>query len=156
MSDAEARLLELVGRLRAKAGRLTPQRLAILKVLTGSREHPTAERIYERIKTDFPTTSLATVYKTLTLLREMGEVQEVGRLGAKARFDGTTNQPHPHAVCTACNSVRDADIYEVEILCKKVSEETGFRISDYRLTFFGLCPECAQRQADESRLPGGN
>ena len=72
MADPEARLDELTTGLRERGNRLTPQRMTVLKVLTASEEHPSVEQIYERVKVDFPMTSLATIYKTVTLLKEMG------------------------------------------------------------------------------------
>ena len=60
--------------VREKGGRLTPQRLAMLKILAKSKGHPSAEQIYDQIRADFPTTSLATIYKTLSLLKDRGEV----------------------------------------------------------------------------------
>jgi Fur family peroxide stress response transcriptional regulator len=72
MANPEARLDELIVRLREQRHRLTPQRMAVLRILAVSEGHPSVEQIYQRVKADFPMTSLATVYKTVTLLKEMG------------------------------------------------------------------------------------
>ena len=77
MADPEARLDEMITRLKERGHRLTPQRMAVLKILAVSEGHPSVEQIYERVKVDFPMTSLATVYKTVALLKEMGEVLEL-------------------------------------------------------------------------------
>ena len=53
----------MLAKLKAHAFRITPQRLAVLKVLAESEGHPTVEQIHEKVKKDFPTTSLATIYK---------------------------------------------------------------------------------------------
>jgi Fur family transcriptional regulator, peroxide stress response regulator len=58
--------------------RITPQRIAILTILAGSKEHPSVEEIYKEVKKQFRTTSLATVYKTISLLKELNEVLELG------------------------------------------------------------------------------
>lgn len=147
MIDAEARLSELVESLRDGNGRLTPQRMAILRVLAYGEEHPTAEEIHEEIKKEFPMTSLATVYKTLSALKEIGEVREAVHLGGKIHFDGKHADPHPHLVCTSCNAVQDVDIKEIRDLINKASEKTGFEFFDHRLTFFGLCPKCKIRRS---------
>ncbi|MFB0536441.1 MAG: Fur family transcriptional regulator [Anaerolineae bacterium] len=67
MANLEARLEELIARLRERGHRLTPQRMAVLKILAASERHPSVGQIYERVKVDFPMASLATIYKTVTL-----------------------------------------------------------------------------------------
>ena len=69
MADPQARLDQMLAKLREQNFRITPQRLAVLKILSVSDGHPSVERIYNQVKADFPTTSQATVYKTVTLLR---------------------------------------------------------------------------------------
>ncbi len=70
MEDPQARLEELVEKLREREYRITPQRLVILRILSVSDGHPSAEHIFDRIKVEFPTTSLSTVYKTIARLKE--------------------------------------------------------------------------------------
>src|SRR5512138_3873208 len=92
--DPKKRFEIMLKKLRAHQFRITPQRISILKVLVSGIEHPTVERIYEQVKSDFPTTSLATVYKTVTLLKELDEVLELGFPDGSNRYDG--NKPYPH------------------------------------------------------------
>ncbi len=68
MIDPQKRFKELIAKLKERDFRLTPQRVALLQLLAGSRTHPSAAQLYEKIKEQFPTTSPATVYKTLNLL----------------------------------------------------------------------------------------
>ncbi len=56
------RLDHIISKLKEREFRITPQRIAVLKILAESQEHPSAEAIYEKVKKDFPTTSLATIY----------------------------------------------------------------------------------------------
>ena len=147
MIDKEIRLEEMVSRLRDRGVRLTPQRLAILTILASSDDHPTAERIFERIKVDYPMTSLATVYKTLSLLKELGEVHEVAHVDGRLRFDGSSLDSHPHVICTSCKRVHDFDADSAGEFVARISEETGFLITDKRLTLYGLCPGCKMRQS---------
>ncbi len=83
-SEVETRYQALVGKFRAREYRITPQRLAILRLLAESTDHPVG-RIYQRLYDRFPTMSLATVYKTLAVLKEMGEVLELS-LGEGENF----------------------------------------------------------------------
>ena len=73
MNDSQARWEELVEKLREQDYRIAPQRLAILRILADSDGHPSAEHIFSQIKGEFPTTILATVYKTIATLKAMGE-----------------------------------------------------------------------------------
>ena len=145
MTDPQKRLEQLIEAFRDKGYRLTPQRLAMLKIIAKSEGHPGVEQIYERIKADFPTTSLATVYKTLTLLKEMGEVWELTLANVGSRYDGNKPYPHPHIICTKCGKILDYEFPAMTALSKDMTHQAGYEITHYQLTFFGLCPECRQQ-----------
>lgn len=142
MSRPEKRLQEMLEKLRSRRFRVTPQRLAVLKILASGRDHPTVEGIFERVRRDFPTTSLATVYKTVNLLKELDEVLELGFPDGGNRYDGNKPYPHPHMICMKCRRIMDPDLASLEQLTREASRKTGFRILAHRLDFFGLCPEC--------------
>ena len=146
MAEREARLEELIARLRERGGRLTPQRVAVLRVLAASNQHPGAEQIYEHIQADFPMTSLATVYKTLALLVEMGEVLEIRYCGDSTRYDGRVARSHPHLICVKCTQIKDLEIAPLDPLSKEVADRTGYCIPRYRLDFLGVCPECQEKE----------
>jgi len=147
MSDPNVRLEELVTRLRALGHRLTPQRMAVLQTLALSDSHPSVEQIYERVKRDFPMTSLATVYKTVTLLKEMGEVLELGFSDDSRRYDGSKPYPHPHLVCVRCKEILDPDMPSVSGLSDRLAQTRGYQIVGHRLDFYGICPCCREREA---------
>ena len=142
MPDNEARLEHILSRLRKRGQRITPQRLAILRILASSEGHPSVEEIYSIVVKTFPTTSLATVYKTITLLKELGEVLELEFSRGSNRYDGSKPFPHPHVVCTSCNRIVDPDLASLRALTEEVSQQTGFEVVNHRLDFYGLCPEC--------------
>ena len=125
MPDPDLRLQEFVGKIRQRGGRLTPQRVAVLKVLAESKGHPSVEQIYARIKADFPTTSLATVYKTVSLLKEMDEVLELGFADDSNRYDGNRPYPHPHLICTRCGDIQDLQVPHLKEIVQQVSQEVG-------------------------------
>lgn len=146
MESERTRYEEMVDALRDHGLRLTPQRMAVVKYLAENRDHPSVERLYEAVRPNFPTTSLATIYKTVAVLEQIGEAAEL-RLGQDmARYDGANPRPHPHAVCTECGQVVDVDLETDPGLTAHVEELTGFRIDTYRVDFFGLCPGCQSRQ----------
>jgi Fur family transcriptional regulator, peroxide stress response regulator len=142
MVDPRNRLEQMLAKLKARNFRITPQRLAILKILASSENHPSVERIYEQVKQDFATTSLATIYKTVILLKQLHEVLELGFPDGSNRYDGNKPYPHPHVVCLRCKRILDPDLGSLAPLTAEAAHTTGFRIVDHRLDFFGICPEC--------------
>jgi Fur family transcriptional regulator, peroxide stress response regulator len=144
MSDAETRFQQLIVKLKARDYRLTPQRAALLRLLAASEGHPSASHLYEQIKVQFPTTSLATIYKTLNLLKEMGEVLELGFSNDDNRYDGSRPTPHPHLICIRCRKIIDPQVSLVDDLMQEVAQQTGYQVLSHRLDFYGLCPDCRQ------------
>jgi Fur family peroxide stress response transcriptional regulator len=139
---AKQRLDQMLSKLKDHDFRITPQRLAVLKVLAASDGHPSVDRIYETVRAQFPTTSMATIYKTVALLKQENEVIEISFPDGSNRYDGIKPYPHPHLICTRCKKIIDPDLSSLEDLAKEVTIETGFQITTHRVDFFGLCREC--------------
>lgn len=144
MPDPESRFQQLVAKLKESDYRLTPQRVALLRLIASSEGHPSAAHLHEQIKAQFPTTSPATVYKTLNLLKELGEVLELGFSHGDNRYDGSRPYPHPHLICIRCRKIMDPQVSLVNDLTQEVAELTGFQVISHRLDFYGLCPDCRQ------------
>jgi len=122
----------------------------MLQILSKSEGHPSAEQIYEQIKIDYPTTSLATIYKTLSLLKNMGEVLELRFAGMGSHYDGNKPYPHPHVICTKCGQILDPEFEAVAGIFQEIARQTGYKITHQQLNFFGLCPKCQKEgQAPE-------
>jgi Fur family peroxide stress response transcriptional regulator len=148
--EATERLENLIEKLRKHGYRLTPQRMAILKVLTESQDHPSVDQVYAQVRTDFPMTSLATVYKAVSLLKEEGEILELPFGNGSSRYDGAHPFPHPHLMCVKCQRIIDPDIQAFDQLPHDLAEKYGFEIVNHRLDFFGVCPQC--QQAEKERV----
>jgi len=142
MPDPEIRLRNMVDALRENQYRITPQRLAILRVLAESKGHPSVETIYERVKPAFPTTSLATIYKNIAVLKGLNQVLELGFSDDSNRYDGNRPYDHPHLVCTVCKKILDPDVSALADMTGELARQTGYAITHHRLDFFGVCPEC--------------
>ena len=142
MANPQERFEELVAKFRQRDYRLTPQRMALLRLLAESDGHPSATHLYEQLREQFPTTSLATVYKTLTVLKDMGEVLELGFGDDNNRYDGNKPYPHPHLICTHCHRIMDPELSLVQSLEREVADLSGYRIVGHRLDFYGVCPDC--------------
>lgn len=152
MADTQNRLEQIIKALRDRGYRLTPQRLAMLKIIAASKRHPNAEQIYEQMKANFPTTSLATIYKTLTLLKDMSEVLELNFATAGSHYDGNKPYPHPHVICTRCGQILDPEFVAVAEISQEMGRQTGYQITHHQLNFFGLCPRCQKEgQSVETR-----
>jgi Fur family peroxide stress response transcriptional regulator len=146
MVEPQTRLDEMITSLKEQGHRLTPQRMAVLKILAADEGHPSVEQIYEHVKVDFPMTSLATIYKTVTLLKEMGEVLELGFSDDSNRYDGHKPYPHPHLICIKCKNIVDPQVAALSELHHKVAQSTNYRILSHRLDFFGICPQCREEE----------
>jgi Fur family transcriptional regulator, peroxide stress response regulator len=140
--DPLIRLNQMIKVLKENGHRLTPQRLAVLKILSRSDDHPSVETIYDMVKANLPTTSLATVYNTINLLKTEKEVLELGFAHLGSRYDGNKPYPHPHAICTGCGAIVDPECGSLARLTEEMTRQTGFHLTHHQICFFGLCPEC--------------
>lgn len=127
------------------AYRLTKQRQKILELLTNTKDHPTAEQIYKKLKPRFGRLSLGTVYRNLRVLKEQGQIWEMDFGSGLSHFDAVVHS-HYHFICKNCRRIYDIRIPAIKELDDKVRTITGFRIYSHRLEFFGLCDICNQRQ----------
>ena len=143
---ATARLEAMTAKVRASGLKLTPQRLAIMRLLAESEDHPGVEQIRRRLKRRFPGISQATVYRTVQLVKSLGEACEIAFAGGGSRYDGRRPQPHPHVICTGCGRILDPDLASLQDMTDEITAASGFRISAFRLDFFGLCPACLEKQ----------
>jgi Fur family peroxide stress response transcriptional regulator len=143
MTDPENRFNELIAALKEKEYRLTPQRVELIRLIAASEGHPSAAELYERILQKFPTMSLATVYKTLALLKEMGQVLEID-LRDDNHYDGNRPQPHAHLICVKCNKIVDGEFDFDPDSINKLAGESGYTNLHPQFSFYGLCPECRE------------
>ena len=116
------------------------QRDAILLFLSDRKDHPTAETVYTGMKKNFPNISLGTVYRNLSLLAELQEIQKIPGNQGPDHFDPDTKM-HPHFFCTQCGEVIDLNLQNVNLVPKAQENFTG-TISGQVTYFFGQCPKC--------------
>ncbi len=144
--ESKKRFEIIIQKLRDEGHKITPQRMAIVKILSKSENHPSVEDIYDQIKEDFPTMSLATVYRNIVLIKSLGEVLELGFPDGSNRYDGNKPYPHPHVVCIQCKKIVDPDLGSLDNMTEEVAKETEFKILNHRLDFFGICKRCQAKK----------
>jgi len=143
--ELDASVDGLVARCRAAGMNMTPQRLGIYRALLESYDHPSPEALYDRVRSQMPSISLATIYKTLDTLVELGFASELPSVGDTKRYDANMEHHH-HLVCRSCNAVED---FEDEALSavKAPRRLNGFQPEYVSIHVHGLCRRCSQAKA---------
>lgn len=121
------------------------QRESIKEFLMGRTDHPTADTIYDNVRLVYPNISLGTVYRNLSLLSDIGEIQKLPSFGGVDRFDGRTD-PHCHFMCTSCGQVSDIDCDDTNDLIVHASKNFNGKITKCTARFYGICEECLQSE----------
>ena len=119
------------------------QRESILQYLRSTKCHPTAETVYRHILPNCPNISLGTVYRNLTVLTELGEIQKITAFEGPDRFDGN-NTPHYHFICRQCGAVIDLEMESLSHINLLAAHNFEGTIEGHTTHFYGKCPNCAK------------
>ena len=117
------------------------QRESIKTFLMTRYDHPTAETVYANIQLEYPKISLGTVYRNLSLLSDIGEIQKISTGNGPDRFDGNP-APHYHFFCTKCGAVMDLNIPNMDHINLLAAHDFEGKIEGHIAHFYGLCPDC--------------
>ena len=118
------------------------KRDAILTCLRQTDLHPSAEWVYEHVRSEMSDISLATVYRNLALFKEQGIIASLGTVKGVERFDGNT-EPHVHFICTGCGKVVDLPELQVpQELNTAAARASGGLVDGCQLSFTGNCGDC--------------
>ena len=129
------------------------KRNAILTCLRSTKAHPSAEMVHEMLKAEHPDISLATVYRNLAWFKNQGLVTSVATVRGIERFDANT-EPHVHFICAQCDAVLDLPEMEIpKSLSAQAEQASGGQVLDCRLTFTGLCRNCAKVKETLNKSP---
>lgn len=132
-------------RLKEKGFKLTPQRRSVLDIiLENEGKHLSAEEIYDLVKKFCPEIGLATVYRTMQVLDELGLVYKHNFDDGRIRYEITHNEDHQHhhLVCKKCGKVIEVEEDLLELLETQVENKYSFSITDHNVKFFGYCSSC--------------
>ncbi|AGK97274.1 Fur family transcriptional regulator [Clostridium pasteurianum] len=137
---------KLKNNLKQKGYKLTPQRRAVLDIIIQSEgQHLTAEEIYELVKVDCPEIGLATVYRTVLLLEELGVISKLDLNDGCSRYElvhENENHQHHHLICTNCGKVIEVEGDLLDSLEHTIEEKYVFKIKNHSVKFYGLCSDC--------------
>ncbi|MRI58175.1 MAG: transcriptional repressor [Epsilonproteobacteria bacterium] len=134
----EQKYIEYSNLLKQNDLKSTPQRVAMLGILE-RKGHADVDYIYNEIKKDFVSISLATVYKNINTMLEAGIIQEIKVPQKKSKFE-IAKAKHSHFVCESCGEVYD--IEEPRNLQIRLPE--GFHPKEASVMVMGVCKECAR------------
>lgn len=123
------------------------QRECIKNFLADRYDHPTAETVYINVKEDFPNISLGTVYRNLSLLAELGEIQKISTGIGPDRFDGNP-KPHYHFFCNKCGSVIDLKMEGINHINVIAGSQFDGRIDGNITYFYGRCINCLKQEVN--------
>ncbi len=138
--------------LRAAGKRITPQRKLILDILAQTRRHLDAYELHDLGRRRDETLSLATVYRTIALLKESGLVQELHLDENRHHYELTDRMEHAHLVCLGCGQVFEVDGGAFVNAAQEAGNRYGFAITGGQIELTGYCAAC---RAPQSKQAGG-
>ena len=137
MSCAE----EYTPQLRARGYRMTPQRMAILHVLHHNSRHLSPLEVYEQARREMPTLTETTVYRTLEFLAENGLARQALTGNGHLAYE-IARHAHHHLICRSCGNEMEVEHELIKSMYQILESESGYKLTDSHLTFFGLCTNC--------------
>ncbi len=132
----EEKIDEIREKLKEGNYKVTPQRIEVVGALM-ELDHPTAKEIQEHIEDRYPMISPSTIYGTLDLLEDMGELIPIQE-GAETRYD-LSPKIHPHYICEETGEVRDIDDPEINEKLRQLMKDSPVKASRVELNFYGSC-----------------
>jgi Fur family transcriptional regulator, peroxide stress response regulator len=150
VGEADKKTEWFVARCHANGLKVTPQRVAVYKELIGTDEHPSAERLYEKVSRVFPNISLDTVNRALLTLTEIGAASIVAGSGDAKRFDGNSHK-HQHFKCIRCKKIVDFHHKAFDEI--KIPAEVSRRFKILRKCVYieGICNSCRRHERSAAK-----
>jgi Fur family transcriptional regulator, ferric uptake regulator len=136
------RLEQILDLLRARGGRVTTPRRAIISSLLRSGGHVTADDLTAEIQANYPDVHLSTIYRCLETLQELGVVDHV-HLGHGRAVYHLADEAHQHLMCESCNAVIEVPDEVFADLSSRLRSEYGFAIRPRHFAVLGRCTNCA-------------
>lgn len=139
------RQTDLETAVRQSGRSMSRQRAAILAALRSTTSHPTALELYDMVRPRMRNLTLATVYRNLKVLAELGLARELDAGDAARRYDADTHT-HCHIRCTACGRVDDVEVRLPARVVEQAEAATGYALAGWQVVFAGVCRSCQEGQ----------
>ncbi len=120
---------------------VTAQRLAVLRAVS-ERPHGTVDAIAEAVRAGIGAISQQAVYDALGMLVKKGLVRRIQPAGSSARYEDRVGDNHHHLICRACGKTTDVDCAVGHAPCLTPADDSGFRIDEAEVIYWGTCPDC--------------
>ena len=134
--------------LRDHGLQVTAQRLAVLRAVTG-RPHCTADQVAEVVRAEIGSISRQAVYDALGALVEKHLLRRIQPAGSSALYEHRVGDNHHHVICRTCGKAVDVDCAVGEAPCLTASADSGYRIDEAEVIFWGTCPACLEQPAKD-------
>ena len=132
--------------LRAAGLQVTVQRLAVYRSIE-SQPHAMADDIWQAVKQELGVISRQAVYDALNVMSEHGIIRRIQPAGSAARYEHRVDNHH-HLACRQCGHVIDVDCVIGKAPCLIAEDDHGYRIDEAEVTFWGVCPDCQNGEAN--------
>lgn len=127
--------------------RMTRQRTAVAELLDGTDDFRSAQQLHEMLRDRGEEVGLATVYRTMQVLADRGEVDVLRAADGESLYRKClTRQHHHHLVCRRCGATVELDADTVERWAVQMGAEHGFVDMEHTVELFGTCAECAAKE----------
>lgn len=127
--------------IKQRGYRMTPQRLAILRIMSKADCHLTPIEVYQRAQDALPGITEATVYRTLAFLSAEGLLL-AAHVGSGQMVYEIASHDHHHLICRKCGMNCEIGHDQLQPLYEQLKNLTGYQIDSMHVTLFGLCPDC--------------
>lgn len=149
----------ITGSLKEHGIRLTRQRQVLLSLIDKTGLHLDAEQLYELAKQKDPKINRVTVYRTISMLKEVGLVDELDLMhwsGGQHYYETRLKQEHGHAICLRCGRVEEFFGEPLQKIRRQVESKFGFQVLISRTEVGGYCPQCRRARARELQAPAAS
>ncbi len=137
--------------LRERGYRLTPQRMIILSAVAEGGGHMGVDEVHRRAKEAYPYMDIATIYRTLHLLKKLGVVTEVA-IGDRMHYELTDpHGKHHHMVCRVCHGAYNLSPYYLEEFRSTLVSEFGFEPDLEHFAVSGICASCKRKDSEAEK-----
>ena len=135
---------ELAAVLHNRGYRLTAQRQMVLDAVGELGRHASPEEVYLRVHEKSSAINRATVYRVLSLLREVGLLSAAVHSNGRIEYEITGQESHHHLHCRSCGADHEFSDEAFVVFTEALSQQYGFQVESDHLILAGLCADCSQ------------